>query len=180
MFLDVPQSLIYVAGGAFVLGWIVAKIGAFIGRKLSACKRDPRDDKIRSLEAELRVAHTDAEKAKRELEERNREIAEEQQNTVDLTATISNLHAKVGTLKADLKDSVKKTRELRNELSERATESLKSEVRLREAETELSVAHASTDMIATGVLDYSAAPGSDNDDNHLDATESEIFKSVSK
>ena len=180
MFMDVPQSTMYVAGGAFVLGWIVAKIGAFISKKISSAKRDPRDDKIRSLEAELRVAHTDAEKTKWELEERTREMADAQQNTVDLTATVSNLQVKVGSLKNDLKDSVKKTRELRNELSERATESLKSEVRLREAETELSVAHASTDMIATGVLDYSAAPGSENDDNHFDATESEIFKSVSK
>ncbi len=47
---------------------------------------------------------------------------------------------------------------MRAELSERATENLKSEVKLREVETELEVAQASTDMIATGVLDYSLAP----------------------
>ena len=51
-----------------------------------------------------------------------------------------------------------KTRELRAELSERATENLRSEVKLREVETELEVAQASTDLIATGVLDYSLAP----------------------
>ncbi len=51
-----------------------------------------------------------------------------------------------------------KTRELRGELSNRAVESVISEVKLREVETELSVAHASTDLIATGVLDYSMAP----------------------
>jgi len=50
-----------------------------------------------------------------------------------------------------------KTRELRNELSNRATENIKSEVKLREVETELEVAQASTDMLATGVLDYSLA-----------------------
>ena len=53
---------------------------------------------------------------------------------------------------------MKKTRELRGELSNRAAENVKSEVKLREVETELSVAQASTDMIATGVLDYSDAP----------------------
>ncbi len=37
-------------------------------------------------------------------------------------------------------------------------------MQLREVETELSVAHASTDMIATGVLDYSDAPDSEDDD----------------
>jgi len=73
-------------------------------------------------------------------------------------AAIATLNAKVAQLRIDLKESVKKTRELRTELSERATESVKSEARIREVETELSVAQASTDLIATGVLDYSEAP----------------------
>ena len=69
-----------------------------------------------------------------------------------------------------------KTRQLRAELSERATENLKSEVKLREVKTELEVAQASTDLIATGVLDYSVAPVeevSDNDDDEdlLDASD---------
>jgi TPP-dependent pyruvate/acetoin dehydrogenase alpha subunit len=64
-------------------------------------------------------------------------------------------------LKSDLKESVIKTRELRAELSDRAAESVKSEVRLRDVETELSVAQASTDMIATGVLDYGVTPESE-------------------
>ena len=47
---------------------------------------------------------------------------------------------------------------MRSELSERATENIRSEVKLREVETELEVAQASTDLIATGVLDYSMTP----------------------
>ena len=55
---------------------------------------------------------------------------------------------------------------MREELANRAAENLKSEVKLREVETELSVAQASTDMIATGVLDYSLSPdGDDEQDN---------------
>ena len=58
---------------------------------------------------------------------------------------------------------------MRAELSYRATENVKSEVKLREVETELSVAQASTDMIATGVLDYSLAPdGEDESENDDD------------
>jgi hypothetical protein len=68
-----------------------------------------------------------------------------------------------------------KTRELRNELSDRATENIKSEVKLREVETELEIAQASTDMIATGVLDYSLAAEAleddANDDDLLDESE---------
>ena len=71
---------------------------------------------------------------------------------------ISQQQLRLDGMKKDLTESVKKTRELRKDLSDRATENVKSEVKLREIETELSVAHASTDMIATGVLDYSLAP----------------------
>jgi septal ring factor EnvC (AmiA/AmiB activator) len=78
---------------------------------------------------------------------------------------ISHQQRHVEELKKDLKDSVLKTRELRAELSERAEESVRSEAKLREVETELSVAQASTDMIATGVLDYSLAPDADDDDD---------------
>jgi hypothetical protein len=68
---------------------------------------------------------------------------------------------------------VLKTRELRAELSDRATQSIRSEVKLREVETELEVAQASTDMIATGVLDYSLAPEAEDDDDAdlLDASD---------
>ena len=36
-----------------------------------------------------------------------------------------------------------------------------AEAKIREVETELSIAQASTDLIATGVLDYSLAPETD-------------------
>ena len=38
------------------------------------------------------------------------------------------------------------------------------EAKLREVETELEVAQASTDMIATGVLDYSLAPEAEDEE----------------
>ena len=60
---------------------------------------------------------------------------------------------------------MKKTRELRAELQDRATENVRSEAKLREVETELSVAQASTDLIATGVLDYSLAPDKEQGDD---------------
>jgi hypothetical protein len=71
----------------------------------------------------------------------------------------------------DLKESVKKTRELRAELTERATENVHAEAKIREVETELSVAQASTDLIATGVLDYSLAP--EKEDGGATANEDE-------
>ena len=156
--MDAPEILIYVTGGAFLLGWLVGKIGAYFGNRYTSVKRDPRDDRIRSLEADTRVAQVDAEKAKSALEERDQELSAEKQLVAERNTAIEASKVKVSQLRADLKESVKKTRELRTELTDRATEGVRSEVMLREAQTELSVAHASTDMIATGVLDYTAAP----------------------
>ena len=174
MFMDAPENLIYIATGAFVLGWVVAKISAFFGNRWTSSKRDPRDDRIRSLDAEVRVAQTDAEKAKVLLESANKELNDVKERGVERDVTIDTLNTKILQLRADLKESVKKTRELRTELSDRATENVKSEVLLREVQTELSVAQASTDMIATGVLDYSMAPDGENDGQSVEGQQSTI------
>ena len=158
MFMDTPETLLYVAGGAFLLGWFVGKIGAYFGNKIQARNRDPRDDRLRSMNAELRIAQTDAGKAKTELEEQSKNLKEESDTVVARDKLIAEQGDTIIRLKSDLKGSVIKTRELRAELSDRATESVKSEVRLRDIETELSVVQASTDMIATGALDYGVTP----------------------
>jgi hypothetical protein len=73
MFMDTPDTLLYVAGAAFLLGWLVGKIGANLGGRFQARKRDPRDVRIRNLDAELRIAQADSEKAKTDiLEEQDR------------------------------------------------------------------------------------------------------------
>jgi len=140
------------------LGWFVSKIGAYFGNKIQARNRDPRDDRLRSMGAELRVAQTDAGKAKTEVEEQSKSLAEERETVTARDKLIVEQGDTITRLQSDLKESVIKTRELRTELTDRAAESVKSEVRLRDVETELSVAQASTDMITTGVLDYGVTP----------------------
>lgn len=155
MLIETPQNLLYVTGGAFLLGWIVGKIGAYFGYRKKPKERDPRDDRIRSLEAENRVATSNAEKAAAELEQIVKRLEDAEQDVTVREQTIAEQLGLIEQLRIDLKESVLKTRELRAELQERATENVRSEVKLREVETELSVAHASTDLLATGVLDYS-------------------------
>lgn len=161
MLMEVSNDLLVLTGGAFLLGWIVGKIAGYLGRKLSETDRDPRDARIRSLSADIRVAHTTADKTKSELEEMSRELSEAQKTLKLRDQVVEGQEGIIRKLKQDLKDSVIKTRELRGELAERATENVRSEARLREIETELSVAQASTDMLATGMLDYTTA---DEDD----------------
>jgi hypothetical protein len=163
MFMDTPDTLLYVAGAAFLLGWLVGKIGAYLGGRFQARKRDPRDDRIRNLDAELRIAQADGEKTRQLGEKAKTDILEEQERVVRQDTVITEQLKLLADLRRDLKESVMKTRELRGELSNRAAESVISEVKLREVETELSVAHASTDLIATGVLDYSMTPDAEDE-----------------
>lgn len=161
MFVELPQQLILMTSGAFLIGWLLSSISSSIGARYRAKRRDPRDDRIRSLEAELRVAQTDLEKEREIIAEQKTELEESVEVAEKRDSVISHQQAKIENLSKDLKESVLKTRSLRSDLSDRATENIKSEVKLREVETELSVAQASTDMIATGVLDYSFIPDED-------------------
>lgn len=168
MFVELPQNLILMVTGAFLLGWILSSISGRMNDKYRARKRDPRDDRIRSLEAEFRIAKSDLEEAREKIEGLETELEELHEGVDKRDSVIAHQQTKVEELKSDLKDSVLKTRELRAELSNRAEENVRSEAKLREVETELSVAQASTDLLATGVLDYSAAPDGEDEDAEND------------
>lgn len=160
--------------GAFLLGWLMSSLSSRLNARTRASKRDPRDDRIRSLEAELRVAQSEGTKSREKVEGLEADLKNANEGCAKRDNVIAHQDEKIRRLNRDLRDSVVKTRELRAELTERATENLRSEVKLREVETELSVAQASTDLIATGVLDYSLAPeGPDDEDagDLLDAAE---------
>jgi len=175
MFFEIPQNLILIAGGAFLVGWLLSSISWALKSKFRAKKRDPRDDRIRSLEAELRIAVSESERSGETVKNLKKELEEAKDGQVKRDNVISHQQEKLEVFAVDLKDSVLKTRELRNELSDRATENIRSEVKLREVETELEVAQASTDMLATGVLDYSltseAIKEEANDDEVVDESE---------
>ena len=176
MFVDLPQELILYTAGAFLLGWLLASV--FGGSKSGSKKRDPRDDRIRSLEAELRIAQTDLEKFRETAESLEKELEEAQNGIEKRDNVITHQQTRMDETTRDLKESVMKTRELRAELSDRAAENLKSEVALREVKTELEVAQASTDLIATGVLDYSVAPSDEDDDGDDLLDESEMTEAA--
>ena len=76
MFFDLPQELIVFSAGAFVLGWLLSAILSGIKARRRATRRDPRDDRIRALQAELRVAQSDAGKSRKELERLEEELKE--------------------------------------------------------------------------------------------------------
>lgn len=154
MFEELPQRELLAAGGAFLVGWVLAKLGSLAKARRRAAKRDPRDDRIRSLDAELRVAQSANEKLKAQLEDHKKDLAEARKAVVMKKDAAGEQEATIERLRADLKDSVIKTRELRAELTDRAEEALRLEVRVRELETELSVAQSSPSLMASSLMGY--------------------------
>ncbi len=169
MFVELPQNLILMTAGAFLLGWLVSRIIAKIGSKQSALERDPRDFRIQELEAELRIAKTNSDKSLTDVEKLEEELKETTVGLERRDIVITEQQGKIETISKDLKGSVLKTRELRAELTDRATAGIHAEAKIREVETELSVAQASTDMIATGVLDYAISPVDDEADKDVES-----------
>lgn len=168
MFVELPQQLILMTTGAFLLGWILSSINTRLSARMQVKKRDPRDDRIRQLEAQLRITQTEADKRKSGAEELEEELKETTVGIEHRDNVITEQQVRIEKISSDLKDSVLKTRELRAELADRATENVHAEAKIREVETELSVAQASSDLIATGVLDYAMAP-TDGESEELDA-----------
>jgi predicted RNase H-like nuclease (RuvC/YqgF family) len=162
MFVEFTNELIFAVIGAFLLGCILTAIVKAVASKKRSKDQDPRDSRIRALEAELRVARSVGDDSKTNVEKLQDALKE---TTVDLERreqVISTQQSKLEKVSSDLKSSVIKTRELRTELTERATQTIHAEAKIREVETELSVAHASTDMLANGVLDYPDASDAQN------------------
>ena len=172
--MPIPQNLLLLVVAAFLLGWLLASVSASLTARYKAKKRDPRDETILSLEAELRVAQTEVELQKSET------VAQEQslyETTTDLhrrDTVITEQRTLIDRLGHDLKGSVKKTRELRAEVADRATQNVHAEAKIRDVETELSVAKASADLMATGVLGY----GEDFIEDDASAHDDESSKSA--
>jgi hypothetical protein len=178
MLVDLPQDQILYIAGAFLIGWILSAVRSRMTASFRANKRDPRDDRIRSLEAEARIAQSDAAAMSEKDELQQKELIESNDGIEKRDNVISHQQGRLEELAADLKASVKKTRELRTDLSDRATENLRSEIKIREVETELEVAQASTDMIATGVLDYALTPELEPADLDSEANEPDYSKTA--
>lgn len=165
MLLETPEILIIVTLTAFLSGWVASRFASYLGSRLGPGEADPRDARIRSLEADVRVAQTAIDKARGQLEDKAKALKEAEAELQEKETALGRQTASVEQLRKDLRDSVRKTRELRAELTERASENLRSEIRLREVETELSIAQASTNMLASGILQYEEPEDEEATDN---------------
>ena len=84
MFVDIPFKVILMVPAAFLVGWILSSIKSAFSSKRRAKARDPRDDRIRSLEAEHRIAQAELTKATKKIEVFEKEL-EDARDSIEKT-----------------------------------------------------------------------------------------------
>ncbi|MCC7258918.1 MAG: hypothetical protein IT486_11165 [Gammaproteobacteria bacterium] len=148
--LTIQEILLIFAVIGLLGGWTVGRIGSWANQRRGGDVAGPGDKaqhRVRALEADLRVAQRKNEEAELALE-RMREEADGMRH--ELAAKSEQLAARddeVGRLRQNLSDECAKTTSLRQELTNRAEETIRASVRVKDAETELSVARAGSDAV---------------------------------
>ncbi len=145
--LEMPLVL---AALAFLLGYVLAKLGALLGRKAPAAVKGDvdRDRHLRAMEADLRVARKQLEQTEAELTELKQGRGELQAELDERGGELREATDQIADLREQLKGECEKTQGLRSELiSSRAEQGIRTQVQLRDMETELSLAQAGSDAI---------------------------------
>jgi methyl-accepting chemotaxis protein len=141
------EQLLAVAGAScFVMGCLLTLLLSSVRGRKEDCE-DPRNHTIRSLEADARTARREINELRDKFEAKTEEFNTSVATLQDLRGSLSDKDSCIEKLEADLKESVRKTRELRVELQERAAQSLRDSMRAEEAATEAEVARAGSEAV---------------------------------
>jgi chromosome segregation ATPase len=129
-------------------GWAMGRLGSWFSGRVSGAPRDNDvNHRIHALQADLRVAQRKAEEAELALE-RNREESEAARREGQTkTEELAQRYREIEQLRESLAAECAKTQGLRHELTNRAEETIRAGVRVKDAETELSVARAGSDAV---------------------------------
>ena len=132
---------------AFVAGYLVAMLGRVVSNRAKKEREDPRDHRIRALEADLRLAERQASEYDTQTSNAQTHQEEALAKMTELQAALVEADAELQKLKQDLKTSCEKTVELRQELTDRAEQTIRGRAQLDDLKTELEVAKAGTDAV---------------------------------
>jgi chromosome segregation ATPase len=151
MNIDIMSTLfrdpLVMGGAAFVAGWLVAKMAAYLGDKTSGEDVIARERQIRGLEAEIRVTNKAVEKTDQELAELRVELQTASSAVESYETILETRSEEIEKYKLELRDECKKTDSLRNDLGGRAEETIRAEVQARDMRVELSLIQASSTAI---------------------------------
>jgi chromosome segregation ATPase len=148
--LNNSQLMLAIGAAAFVAGCVLMRVLHKSGTK-SSKQEDPRNHRIRELEADARTVKRQLDGCEEELAATNEEFKTAVATLQHLRTNLAERDSKIEQLEHDLKGSVAKTRELRTDLQDRATEGLREHVRAKQAETELEVTRAGSEAVMSEI-----------------------------
>lgn len=135
---------------AFVFGMIVMRL-IDATRSSQAEDEDPRNHMIRDLEADLRATRRQVEEQEKTQSLHIDQIGAVQLDKQQLTKLLTARDRELSALRAELNAEARKVRDLRHELQDRATETIREHVRAEEATTELEVARAGSEAVLSEI-----------------------------
>lgn len=144
------QEILLIFGVIGLLGgWAVGRVGSWASHRRAGGEAggDKLAHRIRALEADLRVAQRKAQEAELALERMREETGELRRVVQARDEELAARDGELGQLRQNLSDECAKTASLRQELTHRVEETIRASVRIKDAETELSVARAGSDAV---------------------------------
>jgi chromosome segregation ATPase len=144
------QLMLAIGAAGFIAGCLLTRMFSGSSKKKSL-HEDPRNHRIREMEADLRSVKRQLEESDEELNATNDEFKTSVATLQHLRSSLADRDAKIEHLEHELKGSVAKTRELRTELQDRAAERLHEHVRAQQAETELEVTRAGSEAVMSEI-----------------------------
>lgn len=156
--LTLQEVLLILAFAAVVGVGVLLRLGA---RKRAEApsesgRHEDLNHRVRALEADLRIAQRKAQEAELAVERQREELDELRSTLKTREETLAEQKATLDEIEQQFAKECSKTQTLRKELTERATESVKATVRVKDAETELSVLKAGSDAVLDQMLQLAA------------------------
>lgn len=145
--LTVQEIFLSVGLIGVLAGWLMGRAGSWFGHHTSRTREEELNHRIRALEADLRVAQRKAEDATTQIEQQRQEVETLHAQTQTGSDTVRQREELVQKLRQSLVEECAKTQSLRQELTNRAEETVRARAKVKEVETELSVARAGSDAV---------------------------------
>ena len=145
MFTESTQLYLIIGVLAFLSGYLAAKLGAYMGKRGFMDSEDPRNHRIRALEADLRLAERQLQDQTGEINTQQGDLENLVRKSTELEQQLVKRDEEIDKLEEDVKISCAKTIELRHELTDRAEQTIRGAAALDDLETELHVAKAAAE-----------------------------------
>lgn len=149
----------FLVAGGFLLGIIVAQL--LRTRKVSSAQASlaTLDRSYKGLQAKNNIVSKKLQESSDLLIERDAEVVELKLRVAELQTAFEARTEQLENSRVELRDSVKKTKDLRQDLVEHAEDALRAEVKAREAANELDMLQSSGELLDTQVLTEFAKKG---------------------